>query len=135
IMEDFEYQLRLLELGTFECVEGQHFGYRRHDGNLTNTGWENIARRRVIMRSSLARLADAAAGRGNDRVEALYREHLRRFDEDSSAEAGGVFVASVRRRQWDAAWSGVSWGVSHRPTSFVRAGVSRVTRRVTRPKA
>ncbi|MET0296642.1 MAG: glycosyltransferase family A protein [Microbacterium sp.] len=129
IMEDFEYMLRLLELGTFACVEGQHLGYRRHDGNLTSTGWRNVAQRRAIMRASLQRLAEGAGGRGDARHERLYREHLRRFDERSSEEAGGAFVAAVRRGEWNAARSGAAWGIRRSPGRFVGAGVARVTRR------
>jgi glycosyltransferase involved in cell wall biosynthesis len=129
IMEDFEYMLRLLELGTFVCVGGQHLGYRRHDGNLTSTGWRNVAQRRAIMRSSLQRLADAAGGRGDARLERLYREHVRRFDEESSNEAGGAFVAAIRRSQWDAARSGAAWGLRHAPARFVGAGFARVVGR------
>ncbi len=129
IMEDFEYMLRLLELGTFACVPGQHLGYRRHDGNLTSTGWRNVAQRRAIMRASLQRLADAAGGRGDARLERLYREHVRRFDAESSNEAGGAFVAAVRRGQWDAARSGAAWGLCHAPARFVGAGFARVAGR------
>ena len=83
IMEDFEYMLRLLELGTFACVEGQHLGYRRHDGNLTSTGWRNVASRRAIMRSSLQRLLLGAVGRRDERIASMYRAHLERFDKRS----------------------------------------------------
>jgi len=129
IMEDFEYMLRLLELGTFACVEGQHLGYRRHDGNLTNTGWRNVAQRRSIMRGSLLRLADGARDRGDTRVEGLYREHLRRFDERSSEEAGGTVVAAIRRGEWGAARSGAAWGIRRSPARFLGAGFARATRR------
>lgn len=129
IMEDFEYMLRLLELGTFVCVEGRHLGYRRHDGNLTNTGWRNVAQRRTIMRASLVRLADGARDRGDARVAELYREHLRRFDARSAAEAGGSVVAALRRGDWGAARSGMAWGLRRSPVRFVRAGIARVARR------
>lgn len=129
IMEDFEYMLRLLELGTFACVEGQHLGYRRHDGNLTNTGWQNVARRRRIMRASLVRLAEGAAGRGDERLERLHREHLRRFDERSTAEAGGAFVSAVRHGRWQAARSAAAWGIRRSPRRFLTAGFSRLIRR------
>jgi len=120
IMEDFEYMLRLLMLyGTMACVPDELLlGYRRHDGNMTNTGWRNRSLRRFVMEQSIDRLRWSAQMRGDLESARLLDENLMRFHRQSAGEAGEQFAAELRRRQLREGASDLWWGARKAPSSF-----------------
>ncbi|GAA2982129.1 glycosyltransferase involved in cell wall biosynthesis [Microbacterium terrae] len=128
MMEDFELALRLLGRGTFACAPEELVGYRRHDGNVTGTGIDNVRVRRSALDGILTRHAWAAGARGDERTAALLREHRERERARASHDAGLATLAALRRRRIADAAREARWGTSHSATAYFGAIIGRLTR-------
>ncbi|GAA5212181.1 glycosyltransferase family 2 protein [Microbacterium kyungheense] len=129
MLEDFELALRLLGLGDLVCVPDELVGYRRHDRNATNTGFENIRFRRAAMDGILSRHAWAAAVRGDVGTARLLREHRSRERRRAAKEAASMTLAALRRGRTTDALQDARWGLAHEPAVYVAAIAGRVAGR------
>lgn len=129
MMEDFELAIRLLALGSFACVPDELVGYRRHDGNVTNTGIGNVRVRREAVDLILERHQWAARARGDRRMAALLAEHRRRERRRSAREAGAMSVWAVRHGRLTDAAREFTWGLRAGFGRFVAGMAARLARR------
>lgn len=129
MMEDFELAIRLLQRGTFACAPGEVIGYRRHDGNTTNTTLANVRVRRAAIEQVLTRQIWAAQVRGDARAASLLRKHLRSFRATAGAEAGRAALTGARNGRWGTALGEAWWSLPRSSRHFVTAMAQRLVTR------
>lgn len=124
--EDNDLILRLLRFATFSVVDEDLVGYRRHSDNATNAPWH-------LMKSNYERMLrkqiSEVAQTGDERTEALLKQHYRRFVCERARETPGVVRTRLKDGYVSRAALDLAWALRRAPFTTIRAITDAAERR------
>lgn len=123
--EDTDLLLRMLVTGDMIGVPQDLTGYRRHEGNSTNSPWRRHRGSTDMLRGLIAQCLN----RGDYENASLLRQNYRRYVERAEKALPGELIQQLRSGDYAGVRRDVVWGLRNDPLRFVAACGTAVARR------
>lgn len=127
IVQDWDFVLRLAQIGRITPVRKELTDYRTHGGNQTDD-YRRMAAEAVNM---LTKHALDAAARGDRRAAQMALQHRGEYSRHAARQAAAAARASAQGRAWGAAARHLAWSARTHPPSAARALAGAARSRMT----